>query len=113
MLNIESHRVAANNRTLAVCVPGGMSLLLTKGQRFLFRAIAASMAACNAPELKMLRTCWPSRVTIKGQYSGQPTSGQYRRDRKSTRLNSSHTVISYAVFCLKKKNKKMKYINMD
>src|SRR5437588_1681501 len=28
-----------------------------------------------------------------------------REDRKSTRLNSSHTVISYAVFCLKKKNK--------
>src|SRR5438034_7815043 len=27
------------------------------------------------------------------------------RDRKSTRLNSSHTVISYAVFCLKKKKK--------
>src|SRR5260221_10941779 len=26
-----------------------------------------------------------------------------KRDRKSTRLNSSHTVISYAVFCLKKK----------
>src|SRR5947207_5929079 len=26
-----------------------------------------------------------------------------RKDRKSTRLNSSHTVISYAVFCLKKK----------
>src|SRR5438034_3700401 len=30
-----------------------------------------------------------------------------RRDRKSTRLNSSHTVISYAVFCLKKKKKKI------
>src|SRR5260221_5284548 len=29
---------------------------------------------------------------------------QNRIDRKSTRLNSSHTVISYAVFCLKKKN---------
>src|SRR5947207_6630702 len=29
-------------------------------------------------------------------------------DRKSTRLNSSHTVISYAVFCLKKKKKKNK-----
>src|SRR5256885_15015238 len=28
-----------------------------------------------------------------------------RRDRKSTRLNSSHLVISYAVFCLKKKTK--------
>src|SRR5215218_5814537 len=30
----------------------------------------------------------------------------HRVDRKSTRLNSSHTVISYAVFCLKKKKKK-------
>src|SRR5260221_4324352 len=29
---------------------------------------------------------------------------EYKADRKSTRLNSSHTVISYAVFCLKKKN---------
>src|SRR5438034_5233609 len=29
---------------------------------------------------------------------------QHQLDRKSTRLNSSHTVISYAVFCLKKKN---------
>src|SRR5689334_23631308 len=29
-------------------------------------------------------------------------------DRKSTRLNSSHSSISYAVFCLKKKNKKKK-----
>src|SRR5205807_9673290 len=31
-------------------------------------------------------------------------------DRKSTRLNSSHLVISYAVFCLKKKKKHKKYI---
>src|SRR5256885_13013811 len=31
--------------------------------------------------------------------------GQRGADRKSTRLNSSHLVISYAVFCLKKKNK--------
>src|SRR5256885_13246513 len=31
--------------------------------------------------------------------------GRRKRDRKSTRLNSSHLVISYAVFCLKKKRK--------
>src|SRR5438034_7499394 len=31
------------------------------------------------------------------------------QDRKSTRLNSSHTVISYAVFCLKKKKKRTKW----
>src|SRR5947208_9681582 len=30
------------------------------------------------------------------------------QDRKSTRLNSSHQIISYAVFCLKKKKKKQK-----
>src|SRR5690625_3827220 len=34
------------------------------------------------------------------------------RDRKSTRLNSSHVAISYAVFCLKKKNKKH-YVTTD
>src|SRR5260221_9705345 len=33
----------------------------------------------------------------------QVDSEEARTDRKSTRLNSSHTVISYAVFCLKKK----------
>src|SRR5947207_8725796 len=33
---------------------------------------------------------------------------KYLLDRKSTRLNSSHTVISYAVFCLKKKKNKKK-----
>src|SRR2546426_4309992 len=40
---------------------------------------------------------------------GAPAAGSSRRrgpgDRKSTRLNSSHLVISYAVFCLKKKKK--------
>src|SRR2546430_4491509 len=36
-------------------------------------------------------------------------SGDPRIDRKSTRLNSSHSQISYAVFCLKKKKKNMHY----
>src|SRR5260221_10707199 len=35
-----------------------------------------------------------------------PLCANHTGDRKSTRLNSSHTVISYAVFCLKKKKKK-------
>src|SRR2546430_11852213 len=34
------------------------------------------------------------------------------RDRKSTRLNSSHSQISYAVFCLKKKKTKLIHTNM-
>src|SRR5258708_20600143 len=33
----------------------------------------------------------------------QPRTSKHLRDRKSTRLNSSHQIISYAVFCLKKK----------
>src|SRR5438034_3012198 len=39
---------------------------------------------------------------IHNQLASNP---QYAGDRKSTRLNSSHTVISYAVFCLKKKKR--------
>src|SRR5258708_25666833 len=35
--------------------------------------------------------------------AGKHWCGEDRRDRKSTRLNSSHQIISYAVFCLKKK----------
>src|SRR3712207_8237671 len=35
----------------------------------------------------------------------------HRRDRKSTRLNSSHANISYAVFCLKKKKRKYNELN--
>src|SRR5438034_8200347 len=38
-----------------------------------------------------------------GSDRGWPAVGALSTDRKSTRLNSSHTVISYAVFCLKKK----------
>src|SRR5688500_19393829 len=41
-----------------------------------------------------------------GPISSTSTSTSSWRDRKSTRLNSSHLVISYAVFCLKKKKKK-------
>src|SRR5690348_17455453 len=38
-------------------------------------------------------------------------SQEFKADRKSTRLNSSHPSISYAVFCLKKKKKKKKKTN--
>src|SRR5437870_9903058 len=46
----------------------------------------------------------------KGAVPARPDAGRggLRRDRKSTRLNSSHVAISYAVFCLKKKKKNNK-----
>src|SRR5256885_12048873 len=51
-------------------------------------------------------TSWPPRAaprrSCRCRTRTSPTASP-RRDRKSTRLNSSHLVISYAVFCLKKK----------
>src|SRR3712207_7174911 len=44
-----------------------------------------------------------SSFSIVTMFAGTPFSGMLFRDRKSTRLNSSHANISYAVFCLKKK----------
>src|SRR5262250_2260861 len=44
-------------------------------------------------------------------YQQCPTCPTEVIDRKSTRLNSSHRCISYAVFCLKKKKKKKNHIN--
>src|SRR3712207_7870723 len=44
-------------------------------------------------------------VELLGRIADHP-EGLIRADRKSTRLNSSHANISYAVFCLKKKKKK-------
>src|SRR5438034_5607044 len=48
----------------------------------------------------------PRRLHTADEDRGAGHQHQCRPDRKSTRLNSSHTVISYAVFCLKKKKKK-------
>src|SRR2546426_6900860 len=45
---------------------------------------------------------------LEGGAHAQLGSGFTLGDRKSTRLNSSHLVISYAVFCLKKKKRKRK-----
>src|SRR5206468_11246674 len=56
-----------------------------------------SVAICAS---KFERTS--SALTLSRKMIGSAVT----RDRKSTRLNSSHDQISYAVFCLKKKNKK-------
>src|SRR3712207_7159618 len=46
------------------------------------------------------------RLVMPGLQSIGEAAGDLLADRKSTRLNSSHANISYAVFCLKKKKKK-------
>src|SRR5438270_9640301 len=62
----------------------------------LFRSVPGGLASGHAP--------WPA-CRRRDQ---RPRAGPSGTDRKSTRLNSSHSQISYAVFCLKKKKKKKK-----
>src|SRR5699024_11490057 len=58
------------------------------------------------------RHAGPDHEEVQARRHGQRSlralrrgQGQHQQDRKSTRLNSSHVSISYAVFCLKKKRK--------
>src|SRR2546426_8361111 len=57
-----------------------------------------SAVSASAPAIRACCTSAPARRCIAVFVDGP------HQDRKSTRLNSSHLVISYAVFCLKKKN---------
>src|SRR5260221_6270862 len=59
----------------------------------------------EGPDLRAQKT-WPLQIDLRRPRLGRHDRGD--QDRKSTRLNSSHTVISYAVFCLKKKKKQQK-----
>src|SRR5436190_14697200 len=61
----------------------------------LFRSSSYSWYVCPWVQNSLPATSRPRNAA--------QSSGVHSQDRKSTRLNSSHTVISYAVFCLKKK----------
>src|SRR3712207_7004399 len=65
------------------------------------KAGAAAVAAKNSPYVQRLIEDEDLRESIVEAYESA--------DRKSTRLNSSHANISYAVFCLKKKKKTTYY----
>src|SRR5256885_8109941 len=53
---------------------------------------------------RILRVAVVAQLGVEG-LERRTAGGAAHQDRKSTRLNSSHLVISYAVFCLKKKKK--------
>src|SRR5690625_6804528 len=70
----------------------------------------------NKAEAKSIETKAESAIIVdvntgkilfaKNENEALPPASMTKIDRKSTRLNSSHVAISYAVFCLKKKKKK-------
>src|SRR3712207_8303940 len=71
----------------------------------LFRSIRPDHADPYAYDLDIFgRASLFQLIETVSTSMGEATLGRWLKDRKSTRLNSSHANISYAVFCLKKKN---------
>src|SRR5256885_12648420 len=74
---------------------------------FFFLMIRRPPRSTLFPYTTLFRSDWTSSSGASGRFGKRARSASSRvfshRDRKSTRLNSSHLVISYAVFCLKKK----------
>src|SRR2546426_4776901 len=63
------------------------------------------------PNVAWRTGCHDCFLRVRGP--GLTESAQRGRDRKSTRLNSSHLVITYAVFCLKNKNVRISAYQSD
>src|SRR6266571_5866694 len=85
---------------------------MSTGISFFFLMIRRPPRSTLFPYTTLFRSrCRPARSDRRADGSGDARaqrSQAVHRDRKSTRLNSSHMSISYAVFCLKKKKKKSK-----
>src|SRR5215216_7239075 len=78
---------------------------------FFFLMIRRPPRSTLFPYTTLFRSGLPARAfdaerlaAAKHGPAARATSRPHTPDRKSTRLNSSHQIISYAVFCLKKKN---------
>src|SRR5258707_3217249 len=85
-----------------VCIPSFFFFLMIRrpprSTLFPYTTLFRSLPAAHGGVLMTLLDSVMSRAA--GELPGAPS----QTDRKSTRLNSSHANISYAVFCLKKKN---------
>src|SRR2546422_6876933 len=72
-----------------------------------------ALPICFSFQTKSLNSSGSSTSWRKRLRASRPQEPMLKRtDRKSTRLNSSHGYISYAVFCLKKKKKTKRYVNI-
>src|SRR2546430_4099990 len=97
-----------------------ISLILTHFLLFFFLMIRRPPRSTLFPYTTLFRSSRSERFALvlqdyeppkKEKVDGDKVPKVKLIDRKSTRLNSSHSQISYAVFCLKKKKKKHKRIN--
>src|SRR5215475_9102521 len=69
-------------------------------------ALSTQLVSQRALSLRSIFATRSSRDFMRPSRPLTSSTDAARKDRKSTRLNSSHVKISYAVFCLKKKKKK-------
>src|SRR5258708_23728887 len=69
---------------------------------FPYTTLFRSLASTGSPPISLARSLPMASYFSKAKPNGSMRTWQ-TADRKSTRLNSSHQIISYAVFCLKKK----------
>src|SRR5256885_7125182 len=93
---------AAIARGITVAVP---NVKVTRDQRALADQLLGAVGAVEWVEDELLLD---AVTAVSG--SGPAYVFLLAEDRKSTRLNSSHLVISYAVFCLKKKKKSRNFL---
>src|SRR5476649_3015029 len=82
------------------CRPSAM-----RAFRFFFLMIRRPPGSTLFPYTTLFRSSVQRAQLPDRQLAAEAADRNRALDRKSTRLNSSHTVLSYAVFCLKKKNK--------
>src|SRR5688572_33279418 len=75
---------------------------------FFFLMIRRPPRSTLFPYTTLFRSSRAIRPVCRVPPRDRSSNSRTLRDRKSTRLNSSHSQISYAVFCLKKKKKKKK-----
>src|SRR5207253_7311498 len=104
-LSLSDIVLTANNLRIAATTSGGgqvrgIDSLANAGPTFNISNSTITASSTSTGNIRGI-----SLTNVSGTISGSVITASTTGDRKSTRLNSSHVAISYAVFCLKKKNK--------
>src|SRR5215813_5755123 len=97
IVNLQTHPI--HNQVL-IFIPQSSSMLL-----FFFLMIRPPPRSTLFPYTTLFRSLWGRPSALSPCPRTRNAAGRGPSDRKSTRLNSSHVRISYAVFCLKKKKR--------
>src|SRR3712207_3444938 len=96
-------RISTGSISLDLAIGGGIPIgrmVQIAGAKSSTKSTLCDYIIKNAQNTQV-EWCWVERKEVKGREVVEEHRRAIDRDRKSTRLNSSHANISYAVFCLK------------